>query len=114
MLLCVWTVALGFILAGMYVVPLRKYRVAVAGILLIVFAGAFAELEIKKACIGNEAVVVAKTADARFGPLAEATTHFTLYEGTKVRILSSQGAWKKIRRADGKTGWIKRDKIAIF
>lgn len=57
------------------------------------------------------AVVVANRADARFAPLADATVHFKLTEGTKVAIKEDRGQWLFIERADGQQGWITKDAV---
>lgn len=36
---------------------------------------------------------------------------FELHEGTKVLILDELDDWKKIKIADGKTGWMKSDDL---
>lgn len=59
----------------------------------------------------SAALVVAAEAPARFEPSESATVHYTLREGTRVEVLSSSGAWTKLRRADGKSGWVESGKI---
>jgi len=58
------------------------------------------------------AVVVANQTPARFAPLADATVHVTLIEGTKVRIREDRDQWIFVERADGQQGWVKADSIA--
>ncbi len=41
-----------------------------------------------------------------FEPFKRATTHFTIYEGMKVETILEKDDWKKIRRIDGKMGWV--------
>jgi len=57
---------------------------------------------------GNLAVVVKKT-DARFEPRSDSTVHFKLYPGLEVKILKQEGGWAKIKREDGKRGWLPKD-----
>lgn len=59
----------------------------------------------------NTAVVISPGLECRFEPFDSATTHFILEEGSKVMILDSSGAWFKIRRFDGKRGWVIKDKV---
>jgi tetratricopeptide (TPR) repeat protein len=56
--------------------------------------------------IDKEAIIISEAAEARFEPIESATTHFSLYEGMKVYILESNKSWSKVKRFDGKTGWI--------
>ncbi len=53
----------------------------------------------------NLAVVVEKT-EGRFEPREDATVHFSLNEGAKIKILKIEGGWSKIKRPDGKIAWI--------
>ena len=39
---------------------------------------------------------------------------FVLHEGTKVNVLDGLNEWKKIRIADGKTGWIPSESIKLL
>ncbi|MFH0732312.1 MAG: BatD family protein [Candidatus Omnitrophota bacterium] len=79
--------------------------------LVIIYIGSFAVLIRKVSVINNnqEAIMLVPETDCRFGPLDNATTHFKLYEGSKIMILKSEGPWSKIKRFDGKIGWVKKD-----
>ena len=77
----------------------------VAGGGLTVAAGALTS----RVASAPTAIVVARRAEARFAPLADATVHFQLGEGTKVRIREDRGHWWHVERADGQQGWIKAD-----
>ena len=59
----------------------------------------------------KEAVIIAETSDSKFEPFTDATTFFTLYEGQKVLIVTSENGWVKIERPDGKQGWTKATDI---
>jgi SH3-like domain-containing protein len=50
-------------------------------------------------------VLVAKT-EARFAPLADATVHFQLAEGTRVVVREDRGQWWLVERADEQQGWV--------
>ncbi|NQT23211.1 MAG: tetratricopeptide repeat protein, partial [Candidatus Omnitrophica bacterium] len=64
--------------------------------------------------LNKEAIAIKEKADVRFGPFQRATTHFTLYEGTKVEVLSRKDEWAKVRRPDGKVGWVKSDTLEMI
>jgi len=57
------------------------------------------------------AVVIVKHTDARFAPLADATVHFPLEEGTTVAINEDRGQWLFVERADGQQGWVNADTL---
>ncbi len=58
----------------------------------------------------NIAVVLSST-PARFEPLPGATTYFELTPGWKVKILMREGDWLKVKRLDGKVGWVKEEAV---
>ncbi|MBN3037782.1 MAG: SH3 domain-containing protein, partial [Candidatus Omnitrophica bacterium] len=60
------------------------------------------------------AVVVIEYSDCKFEPFDDATTHFTLYEGESVITGTQKGEWIKIKRLDGKQGWIKQRDIEFL
>lgn len=53
----------------------------------------------------GQAVVLTQT-EARFEPSLQATVYFKLPEGTEIKILRSKEGWTKIRRPDGREGWV--------
>ena len=59
-------------------------------------------------------VVMVPETFAFFGPFDSATKFFTLYEGMPVEVLKSKDDWYKVKRQDGKSGWIKKDKIQFI
>ncbi|MGB2601513.1 MAG: SH3 domain-containing protein [Candidatus Omnitrophota bacterium] len=61
--------------------------------------------------IKTGAVAIVPKADAFFGPFDTATKFFTLNEGVNVNIMKLKDDWVKIRRADGKIGWVKESEI---
>ena len=58
----------------------------------------------------GEGFAVAST-EAFFEPRQDATVHFTVQEGQKVKILKRDGPWMKIERPDQKTGWVATDAV---
>ena len=57
------------------------------------------------------AIVFAKEAQIKSEPNLRSAEAFRLHEGTKVQILDTVNNWKKIKLADGKTGWIVSEDI---
>ncbi|MEO6348604.1 MAG: tetratricopeptide repeat protein [Aquaticitalea sp.] len=57
------------------------------------------------------AIVFSQEAQVKSEPNLRSAESFKLHEGTKVQILDTVNSWKKIKLADGKTGWIPKDDI---
>ncbi|MDX1470646.1 MAG: tetratricopeptide repeat protein [Flavobacteriaceae bacterium] len=60
------------------------------------------------------AIVFAEETQVKSEPNLRGSISFTLHEGTKVQILESVENWKKIRLADGKTGWMIEDELKLL
>jgi len=54
----------------------------------------------------QRAVVVAPSAAAREGPQEKAVSHFEIHEGTTVRVEDEDGSFRRVKLANGLTGWI--------
>ena len=57
------------------------------------------------------AIVFVQESKVKAEPNLRSEESFTLHEGTKVQILDTVKSWKKIKLADGKTGWISKNDI---
>lgn len=64
--------------------------------------------------IGKIAVVTAPDVESKFGPFDSATKFFTLYEGMEVKVLGYNDDWCKVKRSDGKVGWVKTGTIEVI
>lgn len=62
----------------------------------------------------QEAIVFATEVTIKSEPLDDSENIFLLHEGTKVVVLETVDNWNKIKLADGKLGWIKKDKIRVL
>ena len=60
------------------------------------------------------AITVVPIGDVKYEPKNDAATSFTLYEGMKVYIMRTQGNWTKIKRTDGKIGWVPNEAIELI
>ena len=86
--------------------PPRKMRVVLflAGVLFIFhYAALVVKIEEQK----NQAVILVE-GTARFEPEDNATVHFQMSPGWKVKIVEESGEWVKLMRWDGKQGWTPR------
>ena len=100
-------------------IPLKRlrrtfyYTAAVLGCLLL-YSLISLSLELYKTQFQRKAVIISEAAPVRFEPSGDATSHFTLHEGTVIRVKESQQEWSKIERRDGKSGWLKNDAFEEF
>ena len=94
----------GHILCLYFPVSIRWRRIILAGLamtFLLFLGGTF--LKIRQ--VDLMAVAVEQT-PARFEPRSNATVHFSLPPGTKVRIIGRDSGWVKILRVDQKKAWV--------
>lgn len=108
---CLYLSAVFLILAAMFFAPVRGYVVSLLIVLVMLGSLGVFELKIRIAGIGTDSVVITKVADAKFAPFDSATTFFQLNEGDKVRVMQPKDDWQKVKRADGKIGWVKSSAI---
>ncbi len=56
-------------------------------------------------------IIFASQTKIKSAPTISSDVNFELHEGTKVQILESLDNWKKIKIADGKTGWMNEEDL---
>ena len=54
----------------------------------------------------QRAVVVAQSTAAREGPSEKSISHFEVHEGTTVRVEDQEGDYRRVKLANGLTGWV--------
>ncbi len=89
-------------LFGQWPAPWRRWTVSLVCVLWLSCVGSF----VAKLAAEEDLAFVITPSEARFEPRAEATTHFSLTQGTALSILEEGNAWAKVKRADGKVGWV--------
>jgi len=96
------------IISGVIFRGIRKAcaRLCVPVLAVLIASLALLYVQFDAVAIRKEAVVTARNTDARFEPTETATTFFTLNEGETIAVISSRGEWIKVKRSDGKQGWI--------
>ena len=62
----------------------------------------------------SEAVVTAREATVRFGPLQESQAAFQLRDGAELSVLGTKNDWIEIRDPEARSGWIRRDDVALL
>lgn len=89
---------------------LCSYISGILAILLILWLSIFFT-QFYETIVQKQAVITVESSDSKFEPFDEATTFFTLNEGEGVTVIASKNDWVKIRRPDGKQGWIKSSAV---
>ena len=84
---------------------------SILSILFLVLALTFAFHKFNLSQNDRPAIVFAQECKVKNEPNSRSEESFRLHEGTKVQILDTVNEWKKIKLADGKTGWISSDDI---
>jgi len=84
-----------------------KPLIALLSLLVLIFV---AGLAFKLKNEDAQAIALIK-GEAKFEPRQEATTHFKVLEGDKLKVIKEEEEWVKIQRADGKLGWMPRQEI---
>ena len=59
------------------------------------------------------AVIVIPDTTARYGPLEESQSAFTLPDGAELRLTDRKGDWLGIRDASGRSGWVMARNVQI-
>ncbi len=102
-----FVLAIIFLIIRMCFPAAGKLPVIFVSVSVIVIILLTISLSARTSLLNKENIILTKSADANFEPFDSATTHFTLYEGMKVQVLYSKDKWNKIKRPDGKIGWIR-------
>jgi SH3-like domain-containing protein len=59
------------------------------------------------------AIVVRSDVAARYGPLEESQTHFTVRDGAELPIADTQGDWLQVIDPAGRPGWLRREAVIV-
>ena len=102
------------ILSHLYFGIIRKNFRKLIIIIVVLFVGSMAIFLYKFNETKNRAIVIFEKANSKFEPSIKATTYFTLYEGANIKVLTTRGGWCKIKRPDGKIGWIEKSNIEMI
>jgi tetratricopeptide (TPR) repeat protein len=109
-----YAAAMVLLLCLLYLPSLGRYILPAAALLLFLALLNSAVTWRSARVIGKLAVVTASEAESKFGPFDSATKFFTLYEGKDINVLEYDKDWCKVRRSDGKVGWVKAGTIEII
>ena len=106
-------IVLFFILRIFVGTAVNAYRPVTVILLLLLILGGIS-LERKINLFNKGAIVISKEAEVKFGPFESATAYFNLSEGSRIEVIEKGPDWYKIRRADGKTGWINKASLSLI
>lgn len=81
---------------------------------LCVVSVLFAYLQYEKYQANNPAIIFSREVTITSEPNGDSERIFALHEGTKVNVEESFEDWKKIKIADGQTGWLPADAIRLL
>ncbi|MGZ3902947.1 MAG: tetratricopeptide repeat protein [Bacteroidia bacterium] len=62
----------------------------------------------------SQAVVTAQVVQVMNAPTTHAKPKFSLHEGTKLNVLSTNDEWTSVQLANGNEGWIKTQQLGLF
>ncbi|WP_317132010.1 tetratricopeptide repeat protein [Pareuzebyella sediminis] len=91
-----------------------SFVTSVIFMLLTVISLVFAFLQYSKFTADQPAIVFAQESSVKSEPNQRSQEAFALHEGTKVHVLDGLNEWKKIKIADGSTGWIPEEDIKML
>ncbi|MFH1458038.1 MAG: hypothetical protein ABIG31_02590 [Candidatus Omnitrophota bacterium] len=103
--------AMAILSLNLFLKRFRRFSMPILILLGLLFLPAALSLNRKIDTFNNAAVVISKLADVKFEPFETATTFFKLPEGSIVEILGKTGNGYKIKRSDGKLGWISASSV---
>ena len=83
-------------------------------IIVIVFIFAAVNFNKKITHLGKDAIITSSQAQGRFEPLDNATVYFKIPQGSRVEILEDKDNWYKVKRLDGKIGWVKESVLGLI
>ena len=90
------------------------FVISLISLFLSIGAALFAYLQYDAFMSDEPAIVFAEEVSVKSEPNKKSQELFALHEGTKVNILDQLNGWKRIRIADGTTGWIPAEDIKVL
>ncbi|WP_435623859.1 SH3 domain-containing protein [Flagellimonas sp.] len=87
---------------------------SIFSMILGVIAVLLAYLQYQEFKSNNPAIVFAKEVKITSEPNENSEAVFILHEGTKVNVLDDLNDWRKIRLADGQTGWLRNEHVKLL
>ena len=99
---------------SMFMSDMRTYMFILIGISIMLMLTGAIEFKERRDALNSESIIVDKAAEARFAPFDTGTVYFKLLEGDKVYIIDSKDDWCRVKRPDGKLGWVKSSSLELI
>jgi len=90
---------------------LRTYAFLLAVLAALLCACAAAAL--RETRFTPTAIVIAREATVRYGPLAESPSAFTVHDGAELRVLDQKDEWLQVSAGPRRIGWLRRDQTLL-
>ncbi|HSA09650.1 MAG TPA: tetratricopeptide repeat protein [Candidatus Paceibacterota bacterium] len=110
--LWLWLLLLAFLQWRPALKPALRFYVLGLAILVVILA-ACAGAALRQARFTRTAIVTARDAVVRFGPLAESPAAFTAHDGAELRVLDQKDDWLQVSAGPRRTGWLRRDQAVV-
>lgn len=91
--------------------PLKPARTIAALIFCVSAAWLVAALNHRNS---PTAVVIAREAIIKFGPLSESETAFTASDGTELEVLGRKDEWVQVSDRSNRAGWVNQRQVELF
>ncbi len=115
----IWLMVGAYMVFGLivfYWIVYARYKIVlvILSCLIVVFSVLNGWVLKEKIAHRSKAAIVLSESKATFEPLHDATVHFTLTPGDKVFVVEQDRQWFKIRRSDGRMGWVLSESLAMI
>lgn len=108
-----WAIVFLVLILGLFFEKVKRASKVILPLIALLFLSLFISFNRKITCLNNSAVVINQEAQSKFEPLESATTYFTLGQGSLVEVIETTPSWAKIRRQDGKIGWVHQSSLGL-
>jgi len=104
----IYILLMGALILNLFLSEFKKFIQPLVFILSALIMLSAISLRSKIIYYNKGAIVISKVADVKFEPLESGTTYFKLAEGSQAKIMEKTESWYKIKRPDGKAGWVNK------
>ena len=98
----------------LFVPAAKRLASAVAIVLFAVFIAGCVYFYQKVVYLNYGGIVVTHKAEIKFEPQSNGTNYFELGEGDTVTVVEHAPGWYKVKRLDGKLGWVDSRSVALI